>query len=262
MSSADGVALDGVRVIDLSTVVMRPYAAQILGDLGADVVKVEPPGGDRTRYKLCSLTIAYATLAALHARAAARPDQVRAVDDAHAPGGADKDGWACILPYGLKNIRDFLVVAGREDLFDDPRFATVAGLAEHLAELYEVIEEAAPRKRTREWACAERSIPFTPVLDIENVAEDPYVIETGLIQVAEHPTEGRYTVVRPPVRMSATPGTVRRHCPRPDYVHEPRSIIERHPHRLPDRQARQPSARATPTGQLTPAPASLSPCDP
>ena len=41
--------LDGVRVIDLSNMLMAPYTTQILGDMGADVIKIEAPGGDPIR---------------------------------------------------------------------------------------------------------------------------------------------------------------------------------------------------------------------
>ncbi len=41
--------LAGIKVVDLSRVLGGPYCAQILGDHGADVIKVEPPSGDETR---------------------------------------------------------------------------------------------------------------------------------------------------------------------------------------------------------------------
>jgi crotonobetainyl-CoA:carnitine CoA-transferase CaiB-like acyl-CoA transferase len=41
--------LAGIRIIDLSVMLLGPYATKVLGDLGADIVKVEPPAGDGRR---------------------------------------------------------------------------------------------------------------------------------------------------------------------------------------------------------------------
>jgi crotonobetainyl-CoA:carnitine CoA-transferase CaiB-like acyl-CoA transferase len=42
--------LNGIRIVDLTTVILGPWAAQTLGDMGADVIKIETPTGDTTRH--------------------------------------------------------------------------------------------------------------------------------------------------------------------------------------------------------------------
>jgi crotonobetainyl-CoA:carnitine CoA-transferase CaiB-like acyl-CoA transferase len=49
MSELNGLPLDGVKIIEFTHMVMGPTVGVILADLGADVIKVEPIGGDNTR---------------------------------------------------------------------------------------------------------------------------------------------------------------------------------------------------------------------
>ena len=54
--SEEDLPLTGVKVIELTTAIAGPTCAALLGDYGASVYKVEPPGGDTQRYALAGLT--------------------------------------------------------------------------------------------------------------------------------------------------------------------------------------------------------------
>ena len=129
---------------------------------------------------------------------------------------ATADGFICLLPYSDNNYRDFFDFIGQSDLADDERFATHNARVAHTTELYDLIAEAAATKSTEIWVefCDKASIPAAKVMELSEFANDPHLAEVGLVQVADHPTEGGYNYVRDPVIYSDSPTGLRRHAPR------------------------------------------------
>ena len=127
-----------------------------------------------------------------------------------------KDGYACILPYSDRNWQDFYDFTGRTEFKDDPRFRRLTDRVEHIAVLYEMLQEEAVKRTTAQWVafCDRVSIPCMPVLSLADLPDDPHIKAVGLFGEAEHPTEGRYRTVRNPVSFSAAPFRIRRHAPR------------------------------------------------
>ena len=126
------------------------------------------------------------------------------------------DGFVALLPYTDKNYEDFFGFIERPELANDKRFETHNARVANTSELYELIGEAAQYKTTGEWLefCDEVSIPAAAVLDLAKLDEDPHLSQVDLVQIIDHPTEGKYRYVRDPVRYSESSTGLHRHAPR------------------------------------------------
>ena len=134
---------------------------------------------------------------------------------AHRRPRRSADGWVCLLPYSDQNWKDFFTLAGHPEMATDERFASVNARIVHVDDLYGLMDEIVAGRTTAEWMelCDSHSIPAVPVIDLEFLADDPHFKAVELLVSHEHPTEGRYRVVRDPVKYrSGSPG-VFRHAP-------------------------------------------------
>lgn len=127
-----------------------------------------------------------------------------------------KDGYVCILPYTDKQCLAFFTAVGRPELMEDPRFSTYNARVHTINELYGFIASVTPDKTTAEWVeiCQKIEIPSMPVVDIADLVDDEHLKEVGMFEKHHHSTEGDTVLVRPPVKFSKTPASIRSQAPR------------------------------------------------
>lgn len=104
---------------------------------------------------------------------------------------------------------------GREELIEDQRFATNPDRMDNRAELVEELEKSTKEKSTDEWIdiLFEAGFPAGPIYNYEQVFEDPHTLAREMMVEMDHPVEGKVKGLGIPVKLSGTPGEIRRAAP-------------------------------------------------
>ncbi len=138
--------------------------------------------------------------------------------------------YKALLPYQTfrTKTRDLALAVGSEKLWkifcpllgvpeltNDPRYATNAARNKSRASLIARLQEAFLTKSYDEWEAilVPAGIPMGAINTFDRVVEHPQVAARGALVECEHPTAGKVRMVGPVVRMSETPGAVRRAAP-------------------------------------------------
>jgi len=112
-----------------------------------------------------------------------------------------------ILACGNDNLfRKFCEVADCRPLATDPRFATNGKRVENRSQLTELLNEIFAKRTTREWveALEAAGVPNGPINTLEQVFQEPQAVARGLRIEMAHPLAGTISLIRSPMRFSAT----------------------------------------------------------
>ena len=106
-------------------------------------------------------------------------------------------------------------VLGRDDLPADPRFTTNAGRMEHRDVLAAELESVLTGRDSAEWETTllAAGVPCGPIRDYEQVARDPHTLAREMVVTMQHPVEGEIRGLGLPLKLSGTPGEIRRPAP-------------------------------------------------
>jgi crotonobetainyl-CoA:carnitine CoA-transferase CaiB-like acyl-CoA transferase len=126
------------------------------------------------------------------------------------------DGW---ITVGAAQNNFWIKLCGLLEapaLLEDPRFASNADRVRNNDALVELLERRFKQKPSAHWlaALAAAEIPSGPVLHFDEAMADPHIIARHMVVEANHPCAGTFRTLGIPVKLSQTPGALRRPAPR------------------------------------------------
>ena len=127
-----------------------------------------------------------------------------------------EDGWITVgggtQDFWLRLCR----LLGCEELARDARFRDNASRVAHNAELVALLQVPLARESNAHWLAklGEAGIPAGPVVDHAELFADPQLRAREMVVEVEHPSAGRISTLGVPIKLSETPGSVRRPAPR------------------------------------------------
>jgi crotonobetainyl-CoA:carnitine CoA-transferase CaiB-like acyl-CoA transferase len=133
------------------------------------------------------------------------PYQVFEVADGHLILAVGNDG----------QYRKFCEVAGCPELAEDPRFASNSDRVRHRAALVPLLAERMRSRSRADWLTALEAakVPCGPINSLDEVFADPQVLARRMTVAVEHPFSDELRLVASPMKLSATPVSLRRAPP-------------------------------------------------
>ncbi len=124
-----------------------------------------------------------------------------------------KDGrYLALLPYWDNHWKTFCETANRPELITDERFTSMSKRLANINESYRITGEIVATKTRDEWIelLGHTNVPIMVVNSLDDLLEDPHLIETEFWQAHNHPTEGKLRMPSSPINFSRTPTTTER----------------------------------------------------
>jgi crotonobetainyl-CoA:carnitine CoA-transferase CaiB-like acyl-CoA transferase len=128
-----------------------------------------------------------------------------------------RDGqYLAVLPYWDNHWSTFCERVGRPELAEDERFIDMATRLKNINESYRVTGEIIAGRDRAQWLelLGDTNVPMMVVNTLDELVDDPQLVESGFWQQIEHPTEGLLRMSSPPMNFAKTPASIRSLAPR------------------------------------------------